>query len=335
MVNLAPHHGGPDSGPPPRHDFSSNANPVGACPSVLAAVRAADVTRYPDPTYTALRARLADYHGVAANRIVVGAGASELILRLIRHARGSVQVLGPTFSEYERCGRLVGRTVYQAETPEEFLQLRRVRRGLGFICWPNNPTGSQWPLELLSEAAHQGPLVVDLAYAPLCAGGALAPAEAAAKRAVRLYAPNKSFGLTGVRAAYAITPTALPTLAQQAPAWVLDKTGEAFLAATTEPDALRWLAASRPLYGQWRTELAAALRARGHEVQESPATYLLARVGDARRLSLALRARGVRVRDCSSFGLPGWIRLSAQPPDAQHDLLVQLDQLRTEGPTRS
>src|ERR1700688_1134880 len=62
MPNLDPVHGGTDSMPDPRYDFSSNANPLGPCPSVLAAVRSADVTRYPDPKYTRLRAMLADYH---------------------------------------------------------------------------------------------------------------------------------------------------------------------------------------------------------------------------------------------------------------------------------
>ena len=334
MVNLALCHGGPDAGPEPRYDFSSNANPVGPCPSVLAAIRRADVTRYPDPTYTALRNRLADHHQVAPERIVIGAGASELILRLARHTRGSLQVLGPTFSEYERCGRVARRRVYQVETPEAFLDLRQTRRGLGFVCWPNNPTGATWPLDFMAEAARRGSLVVDLAYAPLCADGTLARVEAAADRAIRLYAPNKSFGLTGVRAAYAIAPRPMSTLAHEAPAWVLDKTGEAFLAAAVEPEALRWLAASRPVYAAWRDKLALALRDRGCEVRSSPATYLLARVGDARRWSADLRAREVRVRDCSSFGLPEWIRLSAQPPKAQRHLLAQFDAVKAGRPPR-
>src|SRR6266403_6143524 len=73
MPNLDPVHGGADSMPDPRYDFSSNANPLGPCPSVLAAVRNADVTRYPDPSYTQLRATLAVHHRTSPERIVVGA----------------------------------------------------------------------------------------------------------------------------------------------------------------------------------------------------------------------------------------------------------------------
>lgn len=328
MPSLIPVHGGTDDGPEPQHDFSSNANPLGPCPSVLAAVRAADLTRYPDPAYTRLRRILADHHGTVPQKIVVGAGASELILRLIRHARGSVHVLGPTFSEYARCARVEGRIVIEAGTMEEFLHLQRTRHGLGFVCWPNNPTGTQWPLDFLAAAARTGPLVVDLAYAPLCPDGQLAGAEAAAERAVRLYAPNKAFGLTGLRAAYAITPQVWRTVPWLAPAWVIDRPAEAFLAASVRPEALRWLGETRSQFTAWRRTLALALVGRGIPVRESAATFLLARVGRAAETARRLRADGIRVRDAGSFGLPEWIRLSAQPPEAQLRLLGQLDALR-------
>ena len=67
-------HGGPDGGPEPLFDFSSNANALGPNPVALEAVRAADLSRYPDPAYTVLRTRLGARHGVPADRVVVGAG---------------------------------------------------------------------------------------------------------------------------------------------------------------------------------------------------------------------------------------------------------------------
>src|ERR1700722_17834031 len=114
MHNLSPHHGGTDSLPEPRYDFSSNANALGPCPWVLAAVRSADVTRYPDPLYAELRAKLASHHQTTPDRIVVGAGASELILRLIRRIDGTVQQLVPTFSEYARGAQLEQRRLISA-----------------------------------------------------------------------------------------------------------------------------------------------------------------------------------------------------------------------------
>lgn len=324
MAKLQPSHGGTDSGPEPLHDFSTNANPLGPCPSVLTAIQSVNWTRYPDPTYARLREKLAAFHNVTPKRVVVGAGASELIMRLIRAHVGAISVLGPTFSEYARCAAVEGQGAIGAGSTQEFLYLQQTRRGLGFICWPNNPTGMKWPLEFVFEAAKHGKLVVDLAYAPLCPEGELALIETVAEKAYRLYAPNKAFGLCGVRAAYVITPRYCPLLSNLAPCWVLDQAGAAFLDAIIEPPALRWLAQSRPIIAEWRTSMARAISALGFATRESPATFLMARVGNATQVTQALRALNLRVRDCHSFGLPEWLRISAQPPEAQKALLTAL-----------
>lgn len=322
MSELAPLHGGTDAGPAPCWDFSTNANALGPCPAVLEVVRAADLTRYPDPAYTHLRVVLAAHHRTTPEHIVVGAGASELILRLVRHAAGPVITLGPTFSEYARCARIEERRVLQAATPEAFLDVQARHGGLGFVCWPNNPTGEAWPADFVRSAAAGGKLVIDLAYAPLCPDGWLAAVEPDAAGAVRLYAPNKAFGLTGLRGAYAVLPRACPQLAWLAPSWVIDPAAVAFLQASVTAEALDWLAGCRPVLAAWRQRLASLLTGAGMQVRESPATFLLASVGNAAQVTQRLRARGLRVRDATSFGLPDWIRIAAAPPAWQDELLT-------------
>jgi len=330
MDDRIPCHGGTDAGPTPRYDFSTNANALGPCPSVLQAVRAADLTQYPDPLYTHLRMALGLRHGVSADRVVVGAGASELILRLIRQSHGSVLVLGPTFSEYGRCARIENRQFLQADSPDAFLREQRRGVGIGFVCWPNNPTGDIWQADFIKQAANSGRLVVDLAYAPLCPDGWMQHVETAAAGAFRLYAPNKAFGLTGLRAAYVIPPRAEPSLAWLAPSWVIDPAAEAFLRACIEPAAVQWLAACRPQLASWRTDLARGLDATGIAVRESPATFLMACVGQATAVTRGLRKRGLRVRDASCFGLPEWIRVVAAPPPVQKELLATLQDVLNE-----
>ena len=311
MVDLAPIHGGTDSLPEPRYDFSSNANALGPCPPVLAAVRAADVSRYPDPLYTRLRERLAEWHGVAADRIVVGAGASELILRLVRHFDRTVLQLAPTFSEYARGARIVRKRVVCASA-QAFLRAQRRQRSLAFVCCPNNPTGEVWDAELIATAARRGPLVVDLAYASLCGSVRAAEIETAAANAWRLYSPNKALGLTGVRGAYLIAPRTVSRIVEEAPSWVIGRDAVAMLEASMEPAAREWLADSIPRLWRWRAELAAGLRRLRLQVRESPATFLLAEVGDAGRIGKRLREAGIRVRDAGSFGLERWIRSPAR-----------------------
>jgi histidinol-phosphate aminotransferase len=324
MSSPAPVHGGTDSLPDPAYDFSSNANSLGPCPWVLAAVRRADVSRYPDPGYTRLRETLAAFHRTMPDHIVVGAGASELILRLVRRLRGAVHELAPTFSEYARGARIARRRVVSSETPRDFLRARSKEPGVGFICWPNNPTGDVWPLEFVAEAAARGPLIVDMAYASLSGEPSRAALEAAAAKAYRLHSPNKAFGLTGVRAAYVITPQPDEALTSLAPSWVIGQDAVNFLEAICEPQACEWLAQGIPQLRRWRAQLARSLSELGLEVRESPATFLIARVREAARIAGELRAREVRVRDCSSFGLPEWIRVSAQPNAAQKVLLTAL-----------
>jgi len=324
MPNLHPLHGGTDSLPDPRYDFSSNANPLGPCPPVLAALRNTDFTRYPDPLYTRLREALAAHHGTSPDRVIVGAGASELILRLIRCIDGNVQQLAPTFSEYARGARLAGRSLISANSPAAFLRAQAKHPGIGFVCWPNNPTGELWSLDFVAAAAAAGPLVVDMAYSSLCGPDHAASIDAAAKRAYRLYSPNKAFGVTGVRGAYVIAPRLQKYLAIAAPSWVIGRDAVTFLGTAIQPEALQWLSQGLPELNRWRNRLAGSLSQIGVPVRESPATFLLAQVGDAARVATHLRSRDLRVRDAGSFGLREWIRLSAQPPAAQKALIAAL-----------
>ena len=52
MKSAARSHGGADALGAARWDFSTCANAAGPCPTALAAVQRADVTRYPDPEAT-------------------------------------------------------------------------------------------------------------------------------------------------------------------------------------------------------------------------------------------------------------------------------------------
>lgn len=324
MKDLAPVHGGTDSLPEPRYDFSSNANALGPCPPVLAAIRRTDVSRYPDPSYARLRERIAAWHDVTPDRIVVGAGASELTLRLVRHFNRTVLQLTPTFSEYARAAGIARKRLVSASSPESFLRAQRRQQSLAFLCCPNNPTGDVWDAELIATAARGGPLVVDLAYASLCASTQAAAIEAAAAAAWRLYSPNKALGLTGVRGAYLIAPRPARRLQDVAPSWVIGRDAVAMLEACLEPAAREWLAYSIPRLWRWRAQLAEGLRRLRLTVRESPATYLLAEVGNGARIAKRLRESGIRVRDARSFGLERWIRLSAQPAPARKALLTTL-----------
>ncbi|MCL6527264.1 MAG: histidinol-phosphate aminotransferase family protein [Thermaceae bacterium] len=323
---LKPIHGGTDSGPSPRFDFSTNANALGPDPFARAAVQAADPSCYPDPLYTELHQALAAHHGVRAEQVAVGGGTSELIHRLTRwrYLRGPMLILPPTFSEYARAAQPAELPLLQASSPSEFLHLLP-RATLAFLCVPNNPTGEVYGfLQEAAEVAQQHPvtLVLDLAYHPLSQKPPPLPPTA-----WQLHSPNKAHGLTGVRAGYLLAPHDLHHFRDLAPSWVLGVHGEAMLRAVVQTPSLDWVARTREALWGLRSELAAGLRGLGLEVRESEANFLMVKVGRATAVAQALRARGLRVRDCTGFGLPEWLRLSAQQPEAQTELLGAMEEV--------
>jgi len=320
---LMPIHGGTDSGPTPRYDFSTNANSLGPDPHALAAVQAADPSHYPDPLYTSLHDALAEFHQVPPEHVAVGGGTSELIHRLTRwrYLRGPMLILPPTFSEYARAAQPAELPLLRASSGEAFLRLLP-KATLAFLCVPNNPTGEIY--DFIEEAAHIAErhriaLVLDLAYYYLLPDPPRLPSNT-----WRLHSPNKTHGLTGVRAGYLIAPQSLVHFRNLAPSWVVGVHGEALLRAVMQEASQAWLARSRQELWQLRSQLAEGLRQQGLEVRESPANFLLVKVGRATAVARQLHSMGFRVRDCTSFGLPEWLRLSAQPAAAQAELLEAL-----------
>jgi threonine-phosphate decarboxylase len=71
-----------------------------------------------------------------------------------------------------------------------------------------------------------------------------------------------------------------------------------------------------------RDRLAAALRAGGWVTEPTTAGFFLIDVGHAPAARRALLAQGCLVRDCTSFGLPGHVRVSPRLP-RQNDLLLE------------
>ncbi len=309
-------HGGPDAQGVPRWDFSTNANACGPAPAALRALQEADPGRYPDPGYQALRERLAEFHRVPADRIVLAASASEFIGRFTaavaqRWPQASVHVPRPGYGDYERA-----------------MQAQRLRAaslpGDARLVWhtePASPRGiSRRPPVLRDESL----LVIDAAYAPLQLEG---EALAAPATAWQLMSPNKALGLTGVRAAYAIAPASsesmCESLARLAPSWPLGAHGVAMLTAWVSAPVQQWLRASLDTLRVWKQRQWAQHQAMGWICEPSVTPFYVARIADESLLPQQLqrlRAQGVKLRDATSLGLPGCVRVSVQAPDAQDAL---------------
>jgi histidinol-phosphate aminotransferase len=234
-------HGGVDALGAARFDFSTNSNACGPCPHVVAALKACDATRYPDPAYTALRQQLADFHGVELWRVVLAASASEFIYRITawvaqhsfsqghpRRASSAATVCVPphAYGDYAQAARAWGLEVATSTATTHKPAHKKAqdsaqnRAPLVWACEPSSPLGTahtDWPRWLVhapvddeiasGKAAQSAVLVLDCAYAPLRLSGSDSLPPDALQCVWQLWTPNKALGLTGVRGAYAIAPT--------------------------------------------------------------------------------------------------------------------------------
>jgi histidinol-phosphate aminotransferase len=182
---------------------------------------------------------------------------------------------------------------------------------------------------LASGGNHAGQtLVLDLAYAPLrlVAQASLNPAQL--DRVWQLFTPNKALGLAGVRAAYAIAPQDAPQaageLAGLAPSWPVGVHGVAMLQAWVSLEVQAWLAPSLLTLRDWKAQQIDLLQSLGWRVLPSQANFFCARPAAALDALDLRQTHGIKLRDASAFGLPGWYRLGVLGPQAQQALAAAL-----------
>lgn len=306
-------HGGPDARGPARFDFSTNANAAGPCPMALAAIQAADATRYPDPGYTALRETLAAFHGVDTGRILLAASASEFIQRITavgaRLMPDPVGVPALAYGDYRAAALAWGRPVVDEADPTATLRWQ---------AEPSSPLGQD-----AAPPSHAGdrPTVLDAVYAPLRLQGAGLWRDEHRDQVFVLHSPNKALGLCGVRGAYVVAPAPGDAVAWDVRAWcqalrdaeaswLLSGQGVAMLVSWTAASTQQWLQDSLPGLHGLRAALVDMLGSFGLQPMPGVVPFVLSRA-PAEWRSARLRAAGIAVRDTTSFGLPGHWRLCA------------------------
>jgi len=317
-------------------DFSANINPYGPSAAVLPALAAASFEPYPDRECIELRRALAGWLGIVPKRILVGNGSSELIgligLAFVRPG-DRVLVLGPTFGEYARSARIMGArlSTWQARETAGFAfepmrmaeRLASLRPRLVFLCNPNNPTGAMLAPERIADWMRQHPqtlFVIDEAYLPFAAGldSALTFARG---NVVVLRSMTKDFGLAGLRLGFAVGDERLiEMLGCVQPPWSVNAMAQAAGIAALGDLAHRQRTLERLACDS--EELAASLARLGLAPLTSATHFFLLRVGDAPAFREALLSRGILVRDCTSFGLPAYVRIAARRPEENVQFLA-------------
>lgn len=319
-------HGGNIYGNEIEYDFSVNLNPLGPPESVRDALAAAlnHVEEYPDPEYRELRRGLANYWQLAKEQLVLGNGASELILGIIRTlAPKTCMVTAPCYSGYEtalnaaapscRIHRIPLRAEDDFTLPENICQeIARVKPNLLILTNPNNPNGKRISANRLREIADAcrtagTVLLVDECFLALSGGdedSLIHCIRSEALPAVVLRAFTKTFAIPGVRLGYAVCSAPMAERIQrELPEWNLSVFAQYAGRAALETSAggtSGYLAASVEMIAREREFLSEELEKLEFRVFPSDANYILFQSRD-RELHQKLLDKGILIRDCRDY----------------------------------
>ncbi len=311
------------------HNTSPYA-PAWAPDEAAAAARTAN--EYPAADYRPLREAAAAYAGVAADQVMVGAGADELILLAARAflPPGGVAVADhPTYTLY-RIATAHQRGEYATvdRTPPDFalpvaeLADAAARSDLLWLCQPHNPTGRREPdadLEAVVGAAA-GIVVVDAAYAEF-GGDRWAPWLERHPNFVVLHTMSKAFGLAAIRVGYSLaSPELTARLDSVRPPGSISTVSAALaIRALGEPELAKQHVAA---LADERTRLARMMAGAGFRVLPSETNFLLCEVGaHALELARQLMAEGLVVRSYQAGPLAEYLRFTVRTA-ADHDRLL-------------
>jgi histidinol-phosphate aminotransferase len=286
------------------------------------------VNRYPDREARDLRADLARYlgFGLDADNIWVANGSNEVMTHLLQAFGGPGRRLltfTPTYSMYPEYARntytdyvtVPRRHDHSIDTELVLEAIKAHSPDIILLCTPNNPTGTQLPVSVISEICERTDaiVIVDEAYqefteVPDDSALALLPRFA---HLVVSRTMSKAFALAGGRVGYL---AATPAIVDACRIVRLPY----HLSAQTQALARVALANTREMLGQvdvlreQNQKIQQWLRAQGLEVVPSQANFcLFGRFADRHGAWQGLLDRGVLVRET---GPAGYLRVSAGTP---------------------
>ena len=208
--------------------LASNENPLGPAPAAIDAMQRLlkEQGRYPDGSGHALRHRLAEHHGVAAEQITLGNGSNDVLDLIARTFLGpgrSTVISQHAFAVYVLSSTAVGAQVIQAAAKDYGHDLDAIVAAITadtrvvWIANPNNPTGTWLTRDALQAFLNAVPsnvvVVLDEAYIEYIDGhqhpdypdGSAWIAQAAYPNLIVTRTFSKAYGLAGLRVGYAVS----------------------------------------------------------------------------------------------------------------------------------
>ena len=304
-------------------------------------LRSIEWHRYPDRAATALRAAIADLHGVDPAQVFAANGSNEVLQTLCLTYGGpgrTAAMFEPTYALHSHIARITGTGVVTGERSEDFtLDMAEVDRVLHdaqpeitFLCSPNNPTGLVETEETVRHVLARAPgiVVVDEAYGQFAPWSALSVVDDDVPLVVtRTY--SKTWSMAAARLGYLIGPAPLVAeLDKVVLPYHLDAIKQ--VAGRIALDYRREMDARVAALVEERGRLSARLGDLPLDVWPSGANFELVRPqrfdGDA--LWHELLDRSVLVRNCASWPrLDGCLRITIGTRAEDDALLAALEEI--------
>jgi len=194
--------------------LNSNENPYPPSPKVFQAIANLDgraLRRYPRVYWDKFREVAAKVHGVAAEMVVCGNGADELLTMLVRCCCDRDRALAyptPTYSLYPILADIQNCPVVEAPFGDDFgipEKLCDTGAALTILCNPNAPTGTLVGVDDVAKLAGDidGVLAIDEAYVDFAKDNCLRLLKEF-DNIVILRSMSKGYSLAGMRFGYAM-----------------------------------------------------------------------------------------------------------------------------------
>jgi threonine-phosphate decarboxylase len=339
-------------------DFSASINPFGLSKKAERKLKQglAAVLHYPDLQCSVLRQTLAQFHGLAEEQILVGAGRTEFIYAIPRVL--NVQrplIVTPAFSEYENALECApGRTdlsIDYLETKEDdgfelgveslLFALTQGYDAL-YLGNPSNPTGILTEkgdlLKILAQAEREKVwFIVDEGFIDFVEEESLKRETASYSRLIILRSLTNFFALPGLRVGYLIThPANIQQFSRNREPWTVNVLAQTAAIASLQDE--KYITRTKEFLTLERTRLIQGLRAiPGFIPYPGKANYLLVQLHptlnlNASELREKLIPHGILIRDCSSFHHVGpyFFRIAVRSRRENNALLKALRQVRRE-----
>jgi histidinol-phosphate aminotransferase len=313
--------------------LDSNENPFGPSPRAIAAMQLAlaAANSYPDDECGELRRKLAAYHDVVAEQVMVTAGSTAMLGLLCQTmlAPGLNAVTSErSFIVYAMAVHAVGAQLIESPMREDGFDLDAMLAAINedtrlvFLANPNNPTGTMVEAAAVDKFIAEVPghvvVVLDEAYYDFAAHFAMRRKEYSRSleylrpgaNVVVLRTFSKAHGLAGLRVGYGLGPAELLAYcARMRDTFSVSSVAQAAAVAALDDRAhVDRVVANNAEQAQI---LGVGLSELGYRVVPTAANFLYCDVGvDASGFAGRLRELGVSVRPLEAWGAPNCVRVS-------------------------